>query len=165
MQAQYPGFPRKLCYLTCSLPISGQACCPSFSQTNETDPLCKRRKIWNKVCNRYYFIFQIPCTGPAWQTRKCESFITPTTLTFTVIFPHKGRLKVSSVMGFFWSRSTILPGVGGSIFPLWNIWRFTDLSHSLWSFPTVYDRSDFLCKQYSLKVPPLFWSDSKINNI
>lgn len=31
-----------LCYLPCSLPISGQGCCPSFSQTNETDPLCIR---------------------------------------------------------------------------------------------------------------------------
>lgn len=110
----------------------------------------KRLKICNKVCNWSYFIFQIPCTGPVWQTRKREPSITPTTLTFTV-FPQKGRWKVSSGMGFFQVEATILPGVGGSIFSLGNIWHYTELSHS---FSVVYDISDFLCNQHSFERSP-----------
>lgn len=91
----------------------------------------KRLKIWNKVCNWSYFIFQIPCTGPVWQTRKCEPSITPTTLTFTVVFPQKGRWKVSPGMGFFQVEATILPGVGALSF-LWGIFRITQ------RFPTVF---------------------------
>lgn len=109
---------------------------------------------FSEVDNRYYFIFQILHTGSAWQTWKHESSIISTTLTFTVNFPHKGVLKYRSVTGFFQVEAIILPGVEGSVFPLWNIWHFTELPHS---FSIAYDI--FYVTSTVLKDPPLFWSD------
>lgn len=116
----------------------------------------KRCKMWTKVCNRSYFIFQIPHTGSVWQTRKCESSITPTTLTFTVVFPQKGRLKVSSVMGFFPDKSHNTSRWWGlylssveylafhRTFPqffcsIWYIWFFLCNQHSFERFPSCFE--------------------------